>query len=313
VGVSQTKQTYTVRVETTATHCRSDVRMKSSPEAVPWSRSIFGGHSRCHTPNAKHLIETRFPSEEPMTERLVSKRALVVGASSGIGREIAKTYASESAKVALAARSIDVLEDIAADIGDDAVALECDVRDTEQVDSAIDGAVEAFGGLDVVINSAGVIDRNEVVTTDDKDMEWLVDVNLQGMVRVARAAMPALIESEGILINVSSQLGEVGVEGASVYCATKGGINNLTRQLAVEYADEGVRVNALAPGVVKTEMNRAVRENDPNWEDEKSEKVPLGRLAEPEEVAEPAVFLASDGASYMTGHVMIVDGGYIAH
>lgn len=262
---------------------------------------------------AKHLFDPHVGSGDAMSERLTSKRALVVGASSGIGREIAETFAREGATVALAARSIDVLEDIAADIGDGAIALECDVRETDHVDAAVDSAVKAFGGLDVVVNSAGVIDRNDVLTMEDDDMEWVVDVNLQGMLRVARAAIPVLVESEGTLINVSSQLGEVGVEGASAYCATKGGINNLTRQLAVEYADEGVRVNALAPGVVKTEMNRAVRENSPEWEDEKSENVPLGRLAEPEEVAAPAVFLASNGASYMTGHIMIVDGGYIAH
>lgn len=248
-----------------------------------------------------------------MPGRLATKRALVIGASSGIGREIAETFADEGATVALAARSIEKLEEIATEIGENAIALECNVRETDQIESTVSETVDTFGGLDIVINSAGVIDRNTLLETDDDDMEWVVDVNLQGMIRVARAAMPALIEAEGTLINVSSQLGEVGVKNAATYCATKGGINNFTRQLAVEYAEEGVRVNVLAPGIVKTEMNQNVRENNPEWENKKSENIPLNRLATPEEVAEPAVFLASEDASYITGHVLIVDGGYIAH
>lgn len=247
-----------------------------------------------------------------MDHRLDGKRAVVVGASSGIGRAIAEAYDAEGARVAILARSNDILEEMAATANEAMVPIECDIRETSSVGHAIDVAVDAFDGLDVVVNSAGVISRADMIDTTDDEMEWIVDVNLKGMMRVARAALPELVETEGTFIPVSSQLGEVGVEGASVYCATKGGINNLTRQLAVEYADDGVRVNALAPGVVKTAMNEDVRKSSEDWEREKAEFIPLGRLATPEEIAEPAVFLASSASSYMTGHILIVDGGYIA-
>jgi NAD(P)-dependent dehydrogenase (short-subunit alcohol dehydrogenase family) len=140
-------------------------------------------------------------------------------------------------------------------------------------------------------------------------MERVIDVNLKGYLRVARASISALSDTNGTLINVSSQLGSVGVPDASVYCATKGGIDNLTRQLAVECAEDGVRVNGLAPGVVDTAMTP---DDDEEWEAQKRAMIPLDRIASPDEIAAPAVFLASDDASYLTGHVLVVDGGYLA-
>ncbi len=248
-----------------------------------------------------------------MAARLAGKRAFVTGASSGIGRAIAESYVDQGARVAIAARSIDVLEQIAAEAPDDEmVPIECDVSETSSVENTVETAVSELGGLDVVVNSAGVISRSDMISKSDEDMEWVVNVNLLGTMRVARAVLPELVETGGTFIPVSSQLGEVGVEGASVYCGTKGGINNLTRQLAIEYADDGVRVNALAPGVIATQMNENVRENDDDWEREKAAQIPMGRLGDPSEVAEPAVFLGSDESSYMTGHVLIIDGGYVA-
>ena len=247
-----------------------------------------------------------------MDGELAGKRAVVVGASSGIGRAIATEFDAEGAHVAVLSRSLETLTEMAAEAETEMVALKCDVSETASVDRAIERVLEEFGGIDVVVNSAGVIARSSLTETSDDVLEQVVDVNLQGMMRVARASLPALIESEGTFIAVSSQLGEVGVKGAGVYCATKGGINNLTRQLAVEYAEDGVRVNTLAPGIVTTAMNEAVREEDEEWESKKARAVPLGRLATPEEIAEPAVFLASDSSRYMTGHTLVVDGGYIA-
>lgn len=244
-------------------------------------------------------------------DRLAGERALVVGASRGIGRAIAEAYDAEGASVALAARSVDTLERLADDM-EDAVAVACDVRDSDQVDDAVDCAADAFGGLDIVVNNAGIMLRREIAETSDEEMDRILDVNLKGQMRVARAAIPALVESEGALVNVSSQLGEVGVENASVYCASKGGINNLTRQLALQHAEDGVRVNALAPGIVETSMNADLRADDSEWVAEKRRSIPLDRLGTPDEIAGPAVFLASDEASYVTGHVLVVDGGYVS-
>ncbi len=243
-------------------------------------------------------------------EQLGGQRILVVGASSGIGRAVAEACADRGATVVVASRSQETLEEIADTTAGISRAVECDVRESESVERAVATASEQLGGLDAVVNSAGVITRGDILGTDDEELEWVVDVNLQGMLRVARAAVPPLRESEGALVLVSSQLGEVGAEGLSVYCATKGGINNLTRQLAVEYAESGVRVNALAPGVVATPMNESVRDDE--WVEEKAAQIPMGRLATPEEIARPAAFLVSAGASYITGHVLVADGGYIA-
>jgi len=247
-----------------------------------------------------------------MTGRLDGKRCLVTGASQGIGREIAQVYADEGARVALAARSIDELERIAADIDDEAIAIECDVRETAGVEATIEECVATFGGLDVAVNNAGVIGGSPIEDTSDEEMEWVIDVNLKGQMRVGRTALPHLVESEGSLVNVSSQLGEVAIPGAAVYCSTKGGIDNLTRQLAVEYADEGVNVNALAPGVVETPMTEPAMESDPDWKRRKLEKIPMNRLAQTEDMRGPAVFLASDESAYVNGHVLVVDGGYVA-
>ncbi|MEF8774687.1 MAG: SDR family oxidoreductase, partial [Halobacteriales archaeon] len=146
----------------------------------------------------------------------------------------------------------------------------------------------------------------------DGTMERVLDVNLAGTMRVSRATIPHLMRSAGTLVNVSSQLSRGAVPGVSVYTASKGGVSSLTRQLAVEHARDGVRVNALAPGIVDTDMTRAARGENPNWEADRLERIPMNRLGEPTDIAGPAVFLASDEAAYVTGHVLVVDGGYLA-
>ncbi|MDY6765189.1 MAG: SDR family oxidoreductase [Halobacteria archaeon] len=247
-----------------------------------------------------------------MGGRLQDKRAFVTGASSGIGRAIAKEYASEGAKVALASRSVDKLAGISETIGKGVYAVECDVRKSESVNGAVQEAVDRMGGLDVVVNNAGVLVRDDIVSTPDDDMEYVIDTNLKGVIRVARETIPELKKTEGTLINISSVSGQSGTPNLGVYVATKGGVDALTRQLAVEYGGENVRVNAIAPGTIKTPMNEEVREKNPDWEEKREEAVPLGRLGTPDDIAGPAVFLASDEAKYITGHVLVVDGGALA-
>lgn len=243
---------------------------------------------------------------------LEGKRAVVTGASRGIGRAIAEAYAEAGARVALLARSRDRLERAADDIDGETLVTVGDVGDTESVNESLDEVTDAFGGLDVVVNNAGVVVRDTLRSTSDEEAEKAVKVNLNGVMRVTRRALPELTESEGTLINVGSIAGERGIRGLSVYSAAKGGVTSLTRQLAVEYGDNGVRVNAIVPGTIKTNANREKRRSDPEWTENRREKVPLGRLGDPEDVADPAVFLASDGARYITGHVLAVDGGVLA-
>lgn len=247
-----------------------------------------------------------------MSSTLEGERALVTGASRGIGRAIAVAFSEAGADVALLSRSRDQLEAVAADLDGETLVTVGDIRDTEAVNEAVEAAVDAFGGLDVVVNNAGVVTRDDLATTPDEDIDRLIDVNLHGVVRVARAALPALEASQGTLINVSSMAAERGIEGLSSYSASKGGVSSLTRQLAVEYGDRGVRVNAIVPGTIKTPVNEDVRQSDPEWTKTRREQVPLGRLGEPEDVADPAVFLASDRSRYVTGHALPVDGGVLA-
>lgn len=247
-----------------------------------------------------------------MGGRLQDKRAFITGASSGIGRAIAKEYASEGAKVALASRSVDKLADISESMEGDVNVVECDVRKPESVDRAVQEAVNEMGGLDVVVNNAGVLVRDDIVSTSEEDMEYVIDTNLKGVMRVARSAIPELKKTGGTLINVSSVSGQSGTPNLSVYASTKGGVDALTRQLAVEYGEENVRVNAIAPGTIKTPMNEEVRAKNPSWEEVREDAVPLGRLGTPDDIAGPAVFLASDEAKYITGHVLVVDGGVLA-
>jgi len=246
-----------------------------------------------------------------MIGKLHGQRTLVTGAAQGIGRAIATAYAKAGARVVLLDRDEAGIKAVDDDLDAETIALQCDVREQEAVDRAVGRARKVFGGLDVAVNNAGVIDHTKLIDATDEDIDSVLDVNLRGVMRVARAALPALCDSEGTLINVTSQLSDVAIQNAPAYCASKGGANNLTRQLAVDHADDGVTVNGLAPGIVATEMTADVRAND-EWREDRLDRIPLGRFAEPEDVAEPAVFLASDAARYITGHVLVVDGGYVA-
>lgn len=247
-----------------------------------------------------------------MTDRLAGTRALVVGGSRGIGRGVAERYAAEGASVAVAARSAATIESVASALGTEALAVECDLRDTGSVERAVDRTIETFGGLDVVFNSAGVLNRQPVSDADVEEMATVIDTNLTGAIRLSKASLPHLVDAEGSLIHVSSEAGQKGIGALPAYCASKAGLDNLVRSLAVEYGPEDVNGVAIAPGTTKTPMNESVREEDPDWVEERAEKIPMRRLGTVEDVSNLAVFLASDEASYITGEVVSVDGGSTA-
>jgi len=247
-----------------------------------------------------------------MSQRLEGQTALVTGAGRGIGRAIATAYAEEGAQVALLDIDEEAVVELADSLETETLVLDCDVRNTDAVEESVERCLETFGSMNVVVNNAGVVGRTALLNTDDTEMERILDVNLKGTVRVARATLPHLIKSTGSMINISSQLAQVAVKGVSVYTATKGGISSLTRQLAIEHADDGVRVNALAPGIIDTDMTGKARNTESGWEDDRLERIPLNRLGTPSDIAGPAVFLASKEAEYITGEVLTVDGGYLA-
>ncbi|GII82983.1 2-deoxy-D-gluconate 3-dehydrogenase [Sphaerisporangium siamense] len=246
---------------------------------------------------------------------LSGRGALVTGASRGIGRAIALAYAAAGADVALVARSRDALAEVAREVealGRRAHVIACDLSDRDAAGTAAREAVERLGHVDVVVNNAG--GSNFIVPFKDLRLSgWdkLMRLNLDSAMAVCHALAPHLLErGSGSVINVAS----VAAQGApfmAPYAAAKAGVVALTKSLALEWAGSGVRVNALCPGWTATDLNRVL------WEDENAGKatiagVPMGRWGTPEEMAGPAVFLAADASSYMTGQVLFIDGGLTA-
>ncbi|WP_142859676.1 SDR family NAD(P)-dependent oxidoreductase [Salinigranum halophilum] len=251
-----------------------------------------------------------------MSERLQGKTALVTGGSSGNGRAIARRFAEEGASVTVA----DVREDprmggepthdLIESEGGDAQFVECDVSSVADLREAVDATVAAFGSLDVMVNNAGVERQLPLDDVTEEDYEWLMDINLKGVYFGSQAAVEVMREQEqgGSIINMSSIGGIRGLENSSLYCTSKGGVTNLTRQLAVEHGEAGVRVNALNPGFIETAMTMEDGETAGGI----LEQTPLGRAGQPDEVADAALFLASDESSFVTGHNLVMDGGFTA-
>jgi NAD(P)-dependent dehydrogenase (short-subunit alcohol dehydrogenase family) len=238
------------------------------------------------------------------------RAALVTGAASGIGRASALAFACAGASVALVDIDADGLEGTAAAVralGRRAEVLPADVTDLSAVTAAVTGAVTAFGRLDAAHNNAGV--PGPYVPLDEygeEDFMRIVQVDLAGVWRCMRAEIRVMrAQRSGAIVNTSSMLGAAAMPGNGAYVAAKHGVHGLTRAAALELGVSGIRVNAIAPGVTRTGMTSAVS-------DELLRAVPMGRIAEPEEIAAAAVWLCSPEASYITGSVLVADGGWLA-
>jgi NAD(P)-dependent dehydrogenase (short-subunit alcohol dehydrogenase family) len=241
---------------------------------------------------------------------LEGKRALVTGAARGLGLAIAQLFAQRGARVALADIDGAAAQQAAAELGGDAIALRCDVSKPDEVQQAIAATVEAFGGLDVMINNAGIEIGKPIPETSDEEFSRLMAINVNGVFYGIKYAIPALAETQGSIINMSSLAGLGGVPLLGAYCASKGAVIRLTQTAAVELRDAGIRVNAICPAFIRTEM--VERLVDPfeaatgaDFDDLAAQA--QGRLGTPEEVAEMAAFLASDDASFVTGSYYILD------
>jgi NAD(P)-dependent dehydrogenase (short-subunit alcohol dehydrogenase family) len=246
---------------------------------------------------------------------LAGRHALVTGAGRGIGRACALALADAGASLTLVARSAGELEEVAAAVaerGGTAFAHPADVCDPAAVDAAV-AAADEQGGLDITLNCAGVNRPGPTVDMTTEDFDLLVDVNLRGTFLVCRAVGRRLLENGrgGRIVNMSSQMGSVGYPGRAAYCATKHAVDGLTKALAVEWAPHGITVNAVAPTFVRTPLTEPMFENR-EFREDVLRRIPMGRIGEPEEVTGPVLFLVSDAASLVTGHILLTDGGWVA-
>jgi NAD(P)-dependent dehydrogenase (short-subunit alcohol dehydrogenase family) len=251
--------------------------------------------------------------------RLDGRVALITGGGTGIGRASAIACAQEGAAVAVAGRRAELLdavvEEIAAD-GGRAIAVAGDVGRHDDAQRMVDATVRELGGIDVLVNCAGQELVAGVLDTDEAAWDRVMDTNLKAVYLLARAALPHMVaQGRGSIVNVASQLAFVGAKNFAAYTASKGGVINLTRSIALDHAEDGVRVNALCPGAVDTPLLRRQFDGQDGPQgtlEDLARLHPVGRLGQPEELARATVFLASDDASFMTGATLVVDGGYTA-
>jgi NAD(P)-dependent dehydrogenase (short-subunit alcohol dehydrogenase family) len=246
-----------------------------------------------------------------MSSAPADSRILITGASSGVGLAAAREYAGEGARVALLARRGEILEELATELGDGALALPTDVRDYEAVAGAVARAWEAWGGLDLVVNAAGTGMPTPLEDLDADGWQEVIDINLSGTFYVAReAGLRMAGDGGGVIVNLGSELASIGMAMYAPYCASKFAVVGLTKALAAELAPE-VRVNVLCPGPIDTPMMEAELEWYPDpaaVRIEATERVPLKRFADPEEVVEAISFLAFR-APFATGATLPLDGG----
>ncbi|MEM6474986.1 MAG: SDR family oxidoreductase [Pseudomonadota bacterium] len=236
---------------------------------------------------------------------LSNRTALVTGASKGIGRAIALSLAAQDAHVIAVARASDDLASLADEFGERG--------ETWAQDASSDAFLDRIGALerlDVLVNNLGTNRPKPMVEVSDDDLDVMINLNLRSLYRITRAAVP-LMQTGAAIVNVSSQMGHVGSPGRTVYCMTKHGVEGLTKALAVELADQGIRVNSVAPTFIETPMTKPMLA-DPKFSQFVRDSIPLGKVGSVEDVADAVLYLASPAAKMVTGHSLLVDGGWTA-
>lgn len=242
--------------------------------------------------------------------------AVVTGGSTGIGRAAALKFAEEGASVVIGDVNVEEAEKTVSMIeeaGGEATFVETDISEEADVARMVDTAVETYGGLNFAFNNAGIEGESDPMA-DQTMTNWdrVIDTNLKGVFQCMRAEIPAMLETSGggAIVNTSSIAGEVAFPDIAPYVASKHGVVGLTKNAALEYSAQGIRVNAVLPGVIDTPMVDRSRDGDPEMIEQVSAATPIGRIGQPEEIGDAAVWLCSEEASFVTGESMVVDGGY---
>jgi len=249
-------------------------------------------------------------------EGISDATAIVTGGSTGIGRAAAVRYAEEGANVVVAdvnAEDAERTVELVEEAGADATFVETDVSEPDDVEAMVESAVDTYGGLDYAFNNAG-IEGDEAPAGEHplENFERVIDVNLKGVYLGMRYEIPAMLEDGGgAIVNTSSIAGLVGFPGLSPYVASKHGVIGLTKTAAAEYGGEDVRINAISPGVIETPMVERTADANPETIEQTKAATPMGRLGEPAEIGDAAVWLCSDDATFVTGETLVIDGGYV--
>ena len=240
---------------------------------------------------------------------LSGRTALVTGSTRGIGRAIAEALAGAGARVAVVGRDAGRAEEVASAIGRDAAGFACDVTDSASVTALVENVEKAFGQIDILVNNAGLTRDNILFRLKDEDWDTVLDANLRGAFVAIRAASRGMMKRRwGRIINIASVVGIIGNKGQSNYAASKAGLIGLTKSVAKELASRNILINAVAPGFIETDMTAAMTAEARAT---LSGQIPLERLGSPNDIAAIVAFLASDLASYITGQVLVVDGGLV--
>lgn len=246
---------------------------------------------------------------------MAGKAALITGASAGIGQAIARAFMAEGANLVVVARRgerLDELVQAAAQHGVRCIGVVGDVREEATAQAAVTQAVEAFGRIDILVNNAGVNIPKLALDVTEADWDRVLDINLKGLFFTTQAVGRVMVEQKaGKIVNIASQMGVVGYWKRAAYCSSKAGVVNLTRVLAFEWAQYGIRVNAIGPTFVDTPLTRPMFE-DAEFKADVLGRIPLGQLARPEDIACAVVYLASPASDMVTGHTLLVDGGWTA-
>ncbi len=247
--------------------------------------------------------------------RLENKVAIITGGASGIGKAIAVAFAKENADVGIADKNLAGAQATAREvekIGRKSLAIQVDVAKLSELDQIVPKMVDYFGKIDILVNDAGVNSFRPVLEITEAEWDRVMNVNLKGLFFMTQRVLPIMLkQGKGKIVNVASNWGAVGYRNASVYCTSKAGIINLTKALALELAPHQINVNAIGPACTETPMSKP-EISDPEMLQSILSGIPLGRVAQPEEIAAAAVYLASDESDFVTGHTLFVDGGFLA-
>jgi NAD(P)-dependent dehydrogenase (short-subunit alcohol dehydrogenase family) len=252
--------------------------------------------------------------------RLAGRVALITGGGTGIGRAIALAFAREGANVAVAGRRLKKLGEVTREVekaGGKGLAIECDVTRAGDVERAVRGTAERFGRLNVLVNNAGTLSVSTVEGVSEEEWDRVMTVNMKGPFLVSRAVLPEFRKcGGGAIVNISSILGLIAMKDRAAYCASKGGVTLLTKAMALDHAHENIRVNCICPSIVETELVKGLfdaSEQGQALRKSRLSSIPLGRFGRPVDVAEMAVFLASEESSWLTGAAIPLDGGLSAY